>query len=234
MSRAATAQARHDELVEQAAQRYQNAGYEVFVNAHGSSFGWEASFVPDLVARKGDESVAVEVASRESLRGRKALRDFARELDAMPGWRFELVLSDSLEEPELGSDVGHSVSRKWLTEVEQLGAAGHWEAATLIAAAALEAVLRNSAATRGVALGRASPREVLRTAASLGDIDESEFAELDRMWRVRNELAHGFSVPGDAPRPLSEIATYLAATGRRVLDQLESEARERQGEVRDA
>ena len=234
MSQPTTAQARHDELVEQTAHRFEAEGYEVVVNPRGSSFGWNAKFEPDLLARNADETVVVEIASRESLRGRKALRDFARELDAMPGWRFELVLSDMIEEPELGRDIDHSVSRRWLTDVEQLGAAGHWEAATLLAAGALEAVLRNAAASRGVALGRVPPREVLRTAASLGDIDENEFAELDRMWRVRNELAHGFYVPGDAPAPLSEIATYFAATGRRVLDEVETETRARDREVHEA
>ncbi len=191
--------------------------------SRGSSFGWKAMFEPDLLARKGDEIVAVEIASRESLRGRKALRDFARELDEMPGWRFELVLSDMLDEPEVGKDVDLGVGRRWLTEVEQLGAVGHWEAATLLAAAALETILRNAAASRGVSLGRVSPREVLRTAASLGYIEESELAELERMWRARNDPAHGFVVPTDVSRQPSEIASYFTATGRRVLEDVERE-----------
>jgi hypothetical protein len=138
-----------------------------------------------------------------------------------------LVLVEALDEPELGHEIDATVSRRWLAEVDQLVAEGYSEAATLIAFAGLEAALRSAAEWRGAALGRAPSREVLRTAASLGDIDEAEYGELSWMWRVRDELAHGFESRNDTHPPLSDIASFVAATGRRVLDDLEAEMRER-------
>jgi hypothetical protein len=41
--------------------------------------------------------------------------------------------------------------------------------------------------------------------------------DLEHMWRIRNDLAHGFSVEReDAPQP-ADVAKHFAATGRRLL-----------------
>ena len=73
--------------VEQIAQEYRDKGYEVLVEARAPQLPEPlARYRPDLVVRKGDEVVVIEVKSRE-ISGDPQLQELAEVVRRQPGWR---------------------------------------------------------------------------------------------------------------------------------------------------
>jgi hypothetical protein len=81
--------------VQELAQEYQDRGYQVTVGPEPGQLPEPlARFRPDLVARKSDDAVVVEVKPRGSLSDPE-LQKLAKIVREQPGWRFELVSSEA-------------------------------------------------------------------------------------------------------------------------------------------
>ena len=143
------------EKVHEIAERYRGRGYEVTLAPQGDQLP-EAlrDLPPDLIARKGEDVVVVEVKSRPDLAKAPRASDVARVVREQPGWRFELVIV-SPERPFLApydaEDWSAEEVDRRLSEAATLLETGHVEAALLLGWAATEATLRL------LARGRISP-----------------------------------------------------------------------------
>jgi REase_AHJR-like len=181
--------------VEQIAKEYRDQGYEVLVEPEAPQLpGPLAGFRPDLVARKGDEVVVIEVKSRASL-DQPRLQELAEAVRGQPGWRFELVL--------LRPEPGPPGTKAWnaedvaynLQQVEKLLRSSHQEAALLLAWSAAEATLRLLANRERLALEREDAPYLLKLLATRAVITREQH---DRLWDVmelRNAVAHGHKPP---------------------------------------
>src|SRR4030095_7822155 len=77
------------------AREYKARGYRVFVRPSEKNIPrFLQGLAPDLIARKGDKGVVVEVKSRASLRATHEVSKLARAVRPQRGWRFELVLTN--------------------------------------------------------------------------------------------------------------------------------------------
>lgn len=79
------------------AREYRSEGYDVTIYPEAGDLPAELSSCPiDLVARGEDRVVAVEVRTRESLtrNGSEDLRRIAENVEGIPGWIFELVVTN--------------------------------------------------------------------------------------------------------------------------------------------
>ena len=175
MTRTATPPPRARRLQE-VAQEYRARGYEVVVGPGGDQLPESlVPYRPDLLARRGDERVVVEVKSWASPGQGPKLEDLARAVKAQPGWRFDVVLTDpeALRLPDGGArawdeeDVAHG-----LAEVDALLGAGHTEPALLLAWSATEATLRLLAAREEIELARGDPPYLLERLATRAAITQ--------------------------------------------------------------
>ena len=83
------------ELTRQVAEDYRSKGYEVSLQPGPDQLPPSlAGYRPDFVARKGDETVVVEIKSRPTSRREPPLESLAKAVRALPGWRLELVLAE--------------------------------------------------------------------------------------------------------------------------------------------
>jgi hypothetical protein len=195
--------------VEQIANEYKDQGYEVLVEPQIPQLpGSLAGFRPDLVVRRGDEVVVIEVKSRESLSDPR-LQALAEAVRRQPGWRFELVLL----KPELGPPG----TREWsaedvtdtLSQVETLLRSGHQEAALLLAWSAAEATLRLLAHKERLALEREDAPYLLKLLVSRGVFTRAQY---DLLWDVlqsRNAVAHGLKPPELDPAKIGNLVKLL-------------------------
>jgi hypothetical protein len=134
------------ELVEQVARELAGDGYEVLIEP-GPSFlpGKLARFRPDILARRGDENLVVEVKLTPDPAGGGEMRELAEAVRERPGWRFRLATAprDLAAAPWTIEEAAQRVD-----EAEALGREGHAELAVTLLVAAAEAVGRRLGRSR--------------------------------------------------------------------------------------
>ncbi len=182
------------------ADRYRGKGYEVIEKPDPNLLpDFLAGYRPDLILRKGDESIVVEVKSRESLIGYPKLVDLDERLRNQPGWKLSLVLVDT------GHDIrAHRESRLStrkdvavvVEESERLLAAGFVEAAFLRCWAGADAIMRIVLEEEGEdPPGYATSGAILTQIMWEGLIEIDDYHSLRRLLPYRNAYAHGFATP---------------------------------------
>ena len=87
------------------AEEYRRKGYEVIEQPLPEQLPeFLANYHPDILVKRSDEAIIVEVKSRSSLTKDPQIRELARLVQAEPHWKFELVLVG--EEEQLGVPEG--------------------------------------------------------------------------------------------------------------------------------
>ncbi|HEX5724421.1 MAG TPA: hypothetical protein VFX98_03095 [Longimicrobiaceae bacterium] len=201
--------------VERIAQSYRAWGYEVLAEPGKRDLPAAlGSYRPDLLARNGDVTVFIEVADDEPAPGH--YQEVAERVRSIPGWRYDLFLPDRREPATVGDGFPpllreeiHSRYR----EAEALRAAGHADAALLLAWAATEALLRLLAEREDATLPRQETPFLLKHLVTLGVISRDQFVLLREAAARRNAVAHGFAVgeSGRLAERLIELGDELAA-----------------------
>ncbi len=203
------------ELLAKVAEQYRQEGYDVKVHPGAADL---PSSVPDggidLLARRGDEFVAVRVKTRDELYDLEPLAEAVR---AVPGWRYDLVVapqngSDDL--PPDGAEQGPGYIESLLAEADHLLGTQAARGAFLIAWSAIEAAMRAAARREGVAVGNDPPRLLVKTTYANGIISREDFERLERCLEVRNSLVHGVQTN----RLETDDTKFLVAAARRLLD----------------
>ena len=79
------------------ADEYRDKGYAVSFHPIPEDLpDFLRSYRPDMIVRRGEEAVVIEVKSRSSLNSSSTqyLRNLAQAVEQHPGWRFELVVTN--------------------------------------------------------------------------------------------------------------------------------------------
>jgi hypothetical protein len=209
--------AAEERRLQELVREYRDRGYEVMVEPGPEQLPKAlASFRPDLVARKADDTVVVEVKAREALPDQQ-LQDLARAVRKQTGWRFELVL--------LKPEPGPPGTRAWnaedvadgLRQAEAILNSGFPEAALLLAWSAVEATLRMLAQKERLPLERTDAVYLLRLLVTRAVITREEYGRLWEALELRNAVAHGLKPPQlDAAkiRAFCELAADLLRQSR--------------------
>ncbi|MEH1897007.1 MAG: hypothetical protein V7K94_17225 [Nostoc sp.] len=179
------------------AEEYREKGYEVFFHPNIEDLpDFLNNYRPDMIVRRGEENVVIEVKSRSSLKSssNQYLGNLAKAVEKHPGWRFELVMTNpedtmyslkaegSLQEHEIESQL--QVARQLTTQ--------HPESAILYSWSLVEATLRLIAEKEELSLQRFDPLYLVKQLAIEGVISKSEYQLLMNALLLRNPIAHGF------------------------------------------
>jgi hypothetical protein len=150
----------------------------------------------DLLARRGEEVIAVQVRSGDELHDLTDYKQLAERLQSEPGWEPELVVfppEDGEQLPQQGTELGVDHIQALVEEASRASAAGVLRASFLIAWAALEAAMRQAARREGITMDRGDPSFVLKTLYANGVISREDHERSAHCFRVRNALVHGFA-----------------------------------------
>jgi hypothetical protein len=182
-------------LADQTAEEYRRKGYEVL---REPQLDFLPGFSPDLVVRKGDETIVVEVKARSSLAANPKIKEFAQVIRSKPGWSFDLILvaePEKLDSPEDAQPLSSVGIVEQIEKAERALESDLPEAAFLLAWSACEAAIREKNASHGVSTkGISTASYVLNQAVSQGVISRDEYNKLTGMMRYRNAIVHGFSL----------------------------------------
>ena len=188
------------DLTQRVAEDYRARGYDVIIHPQSQQLPEPlADFQPDIVARKGDETVVVEVKSRQALRREPHVEPLVRAVQRVPGARFELVIA----KPDISSPLPER-TRPWrdheatsaLDEATRLLEEGHLVAALLLGWAAAEAALRILAAREVVTTERNDASYLLNRLVSEGVLGNRQYQSLRQALEMRNAVAHGLEPIG--------------------------------------
>jgi len=193
--------------------RYQELGYEFAVHPAADSLPeFMRGYVPDAVAVRGNDHIAIEV--RGSLQDSEQIAKIARKFEGQPGWRFTVSFSgdDPLLSVPVPKDQIEGI-RAQATTIEKMVVDGYVSAALIMAFALLEATERLT--QEAPSSPPLKPGTVVQSLEMEGLIDPEIAARLRSLILRRNEIVHGHSSapvePNDVRTVLSAVETALTA-----------------------
>lgn len=205
------------DLVDRVAERYRRQGYDVLIEPVGEQRpAFLSEFRPDLIARRGEESVVVEVKWGERAGSEPAVRKLATEVARHPGWRLDLVLGQESKGVITFESLMMPLARDLEAQLDEgieLCRNDHLAAGALLIWAAFEGAARLVAAREELGTTPVTaPLALIRSLVSSGLIDDGEYETIKAAYRRRNGIAHGFaSAPEDGEifERLSKVALRL-------------------------
>ncbi len=207
--------------LEGVAQRYRRDGYQVILNPGPADLpDFAKDFKVEILATRPDGNVLVSAKeSSRDFESDAALPGYAEAIEKQPGWRYDVFVlapPPPMTQPRDANDASEAEIQTLIGDSDRLHQAGFAPQAVLTAWAALESAMRHRLRALGVKTQWGiSPREMLNDLYSSGILSHSEFRDLEGLFRLRNIIAHGFSLPeiGDG------AATFLCDTTRRLLEE---------------
>ena len=208
----------HGKLVNSVAERYQRAGYEVIIEPGPLAIPFELNgYSPDLIAKKGDSTLIVEVKTEAAKVSFDQLRSIVDEVRRHQGWHFVLVTAQdvlAIASPDETEDLGFGDVSRQLGDARKLSDLGEHEAAYLKLWIAFERMMRSQARRVGLPVDRLAPSILIRQLYSQGELSMSQFDDALSCQTVRNRIVHGFQAAD-----LNEAVTRLNSVVREVLAQ---------------
>jgi hypothetical protein len=177
------------EILQQETQELISEGYDVYVHPRRPLVpSFLAGFVPDAIALRQDKNLVIEV-SRKSPQAAKKLESLAALLQGRDKWELRVFwVSPDREQKTLGVQDREAI-RARIAEVGAVAAAGHPEAAMLVAWGAFEALAR-AVLTREFERPQ-TPGRIVQVLAREGYVTPSEADRLRALAAKRNGLIHG-------------------------------------------
>ena len=188
-----------EQKIDSLVRHYERQGYVVLREPKGLSLPFDlGSYRPDLVARKGDEGLIIEVKASTSKTSIDRFQTLAEAVRERPGWRFLLVTLQDLDVPEEAEKFPswEALSTK-LDQVRALVAEGLSEAAALYVWAIFEAAMRKRAVATATPVERLPATGLMNHLYTLGHIAVEDFDTAKYFLALRNRIAHGFGEERD-------------------------------------
>jgi hypothetical protein len=207
--------------LEGVAQQYRRQGYQVTLNPGPADLpDFAKDFTVEILATRPDGNVLVSAKeTSRDFESDPALSGYAEAIEKQPGWRYDvfvLAQPPPMTRPGDADDASDVEIHKLIGDSDRLYQAGFAPQAVLTGWAALESAMRHRLRALGAkAQWGLSPREMLNDLYSSGILSHGEFRDIEGVFRLRNIIAHGFSVPefGDG------AVTLLCDTARRLLEE---------------
>jgi hypothetical protein len=202
--------------LEALARKYGKQGFEVFAQLAGfESPPRYGRFTPDLVARRGDQLVLVEVlrGSADATRTDE-VAEFARYASGRPNVRFDLVVvRPETAKPISPRNILRRLRGRTLKELEATSESLP-QAFFVLYAIAVEDLLIAAAAKKGVQIDRAmSLPELAGHLVQTGVITPAIVEFANEVWEYRNRVLHNSQSNVALLKPKEQLAKF-----RRLLD----------------
>ena len=211
-----------DERLEQIAERYRSQGYRVVARPGPADLpAFARDFKVEILAERADGHVLASVKPEAShLQNDPETSRYAGVIDSQPGWRYDLhVLGPEprpTPEPGDAKEPTDDDLDRTLQDTERMIHAGFTREALIAAWAALEAAMRSRLRAEGNDAGwGTAARTLLNDLYSDGLLPAHVFRELESLFRARNALVHGFTIPTVEERDVR----FLIEAARKLLDE---------------
>lgn len=199
------------EREKRAAELLSRAGYSVKTRIGPTDVPFDlGGYLPDMIARRGDEQLIVEVKSSVRHTSVERFREIAERVALEPGWRFVLVAADG-EDEFLREALSWEQIRNHLRVAAKCESTGWDEAVFPSLWVAFEATLRRRAMAVKLAVESISFSALLRHLYSQGELSMGQFEKATGYLETANHVLHGFDVSGrnEVSRELADLVNTL-------------------------
>jgi REase_AHJR-like len=194
-----TAREKGLELETQVAERYRSQGFEVFINPSKSVIPFDlGNYLPDIVAKRSDESYIIEVKTSVSQIPIDRYREISEIVSQNSGWRFLLVtgedvpLGDTKESDQLMTWEQMSQRQE---QAQRFLVYGEVEVAFFYLWGVLEAAMRQAAKSAAIPVENLSTSSLINHLYSQGELSMEQFDQSKVIQKIRNGVAHGYQTP---------------------------------------
>ncbi|HVX10731.1 MAG TPA: hypothetical protein VHC22_06085 [Pirellulales bacterium] len=203
--------------------RYRSQGYQVVVRPEANDLpDFAKTFKVEIVARRADGSALVSVKkSPKELEADPNVPKYAEMTEMRPGWRLDVVVlapNDETKVPDNRDAVEPSEEdfREKFETVQRLLDADVNQQALVLAWSILEAAMRRRLQAEGEDAGwGSSPRTMMNELLSAGVLSNSDFRDLEGLFRARSAIVHGFTTPIIEPVAVN----FIIEVAHKLLDQ---------------
>ena len=181
-------------FVDQIANRYREAGFRVSLEPDVKSRPkFLGEIVPDLIAKKGDQRIVIEVKHLTSDKKKSKLKKISAMVENEPDWRLDLVLYEEEEElPKVPNYPSPKSIRTAISEVDTIYKQGHSAAALMLACSAFEAAAKRVVAKiEDRSAFKLMPKDLVKRLVSHGYLTEDELIIANKALNRRNQIVHG-------------------------------------------
>jgi uncharacterized protein YutE (UPF0331/DUF86 family) len=225
MMNAQTKQLERERLLK-VAQEYRQKGYEVILSPKLEElpdFLRDYRYLPDMIVRRAEDAAVIEVKSRRSIMSSAPnFKKLAEVINANPGWRLELLMTNP--EDELADKIEDSLQVQEIKSRLQIAKKltnNHPESAILYIWSLAEATLRLLAENEGLMLQKLeSPLHLLKLLVTEGVISQTDYQLLMNNCQLRNAIAHGFKT---TPLTLNSVLELIEVT-EQLLNSLNADS----------
>lgn len=209
-------------FVNQVADRYRKAGYRVSLEPTAKARPkFLGKFAPDLIAKKDDERIIIEIKHLKSAKRKSHLGEIASLVEKEPGWRLDLVLYE--EEDDLPKGPLYPSPKSIRTAIQDANAIyqqGQTAAAMMLACSAFEAAAKRVIAkVEDRYAYKLPPNDLVKRLVFHGFLTEGELEVAHEAIIRRNQIVHGRLKRPVPEKMLNGICKF---TGR-LLDRREVE-----------
>jgi len=177
------------ELLRNTVSDLEQDGYEVFLQPQSPILpAFLKTFRPDIIARRGDKNLVVEVVSTRRQQDDK-LASLASAVRSNPGWEMRIVMASSTNGLQPLQEQSKAAIVQSAKEVKALIHEGHLRAALLMGWSTFEALGRTY--MPGDFARPQSPARLVQLLAQEGYVTPSEADVLRKLAEKRNILIHG-------------------------------------------
>ncbi|MDB5933310.1 MAG: hypothetical protein JWQ01_654 [Massilia sp.] len=191
----------HDAKVQELKARFERDGYDVVIEPQRLALPFDLdNYIPDLVARKPDGGLIVEVKTGNARTSIERYQSVARNVQQHKGWRFLLVTVDDLSVPASLQEMA-----SWDELVTKLGTVrllvdnGNVEPAILYLWSIFEAAMRKLAFTVAMPIERLPATKLMNQLYTVGYMSIDAFTTAKKFLAMRNGITHGFGTTPDGP-----------------------------------
>jgi len=189
-------------------QRYEAEGFSFITAPDRADLpSFLGSYMPDAIARKQGQNIAIDVRRRQSPATQSAVQEIRRLFEGRADWQLNVVFmgTDPLSSLTIPPAQPAAI-RKSMEEVAALGATDHRRAAFVMAWSLLETALHSlGSETTSKPL---TPGTVVQTLAMNGYIEPELERRMRALVELRNRVVHGDL---NAEPTLAEIELVLSA-----------------------
>jgi uncharacterized protein YutE (UPF0331/DUF86 family) len=215
-------------VLDRIASDYRRQGYEVVVEPRGADLpDFLVGATPDLIARRQDRNVVVEVKRSPKDVDRNQVEAISQLIAKQPGWQLVLMapgMPDEIDPAEL-TTVDEAAIRELIREADAVSQLGMPPAALMCAWAAAEAAARLLVTRSGIRSQRSDTASLIRTLVSEGMVTDDEFRLLNDSYRFRSAIAHGRSpIRDEVAHYAKQVTQELIAFASRMLTELRTAA----------
>ena len=205
------------------ADRYRSQGYQVVVHPGPEDLpDFAKAFKVEIVARRPDGSALVSAKkSPKELEADQNLAKYAEATEQQKDWRFDVVVlgpddETKMQDMQEAREPSDDDFRDQIEIVSRLLDANVNQQAFILAWSVLEAAMRRRLQAEGEDAGwGTSPRTMLNELLSAGVFNNSVFRDLEGLFRARNAIVHGFTMPVIEP----SAVTFLLDLARKLLEE---------------